>query len=498
VFDAFERYHRRGGHLAIFSANDFYWQARYEDDGQMLVCYKSFALSEDPMVGVDDSLVTTLWRRPPLNRPPEAFKGSRYVKDSSSTDYARTDVTVQGADHWIFAGMDLANGDPFGFQMAFTEMDWLGPASPPVVDVLLYARRMYTGGDPEAPLFLDVGSTYLEDSPAYGKPDGNGGMIFSAGMVGQWCGQLLATRPEQEQVRQATRNIVNGMLAAPRDCNTNGVEDAVEIADCPAGDPACSDCDGDGRPDACNLQLCPSGLPACQDCDGNSRPDACDIAACAIGEPSCADCNSNGVPDACDIAACPDGQAWCGDCDANGVPDGCDPDCDTDGVPDACALAACPPGNAACADCNANGVPDGCDPDCDADGTPDACALADCPPDDGTCGDCNANGLPDGCEADFDGDGLIDPCDVDRDADGVFDLLDHCTTTPLGTTVRTDGTALADINADCETNLADFAVFQQCFSGADVTAEHHCARARLDADNDVDRDDLVVLIANWP
>jgi len=66
------------------------------------------------------------------------------------------------------------------------------------------------------------------------------------------------------------------------------------------------------------------------DCNGNGVPDAEDIAG-GFSE----DCNGNSVPDECDIAA-----GTSADCDGNGVPDECDPDCNGNDYPDACELLA--------------------------------------------------------------------------------------------------------------------------------------------------------------
>ena len=115
-----------------------------------------------------------------------------------------------------------------------------------------------------------------------------------------------------------------------RDCNDNGIDDAVEIAD------GAADLDGNGRPDECD-----------PDCDGDGLPDAWEIAEGA------ADCDVDGVPDEC---VTPE-------------------DCDGDGVPDACAIA-----EGTASDCNGNGIPDACDidsgeEDADGNGVPDGCEL---------------------------------------------------------------------------------------------------------------------------
>ena len=120
------------------------------------------------------------------------------------------------------------------------------------------------------------------------------------------------------------------------------------------------------------------------DCNSNGIDDAADIAG-GTSE----DCNSNAVPDECDIAG---GTSY--DSNANQVPDECDPDCNTNGfpdfldihygfsadcnengIPDECDLADCPPDDLTCADCNGNQVPDECEEDCNTNGVPDECDL---------------------------------------------------------------------------------------------------------------------------
>lgn len=95
------------------------------------------------------------------------------------------------------------------------------------------------------------------------------------------------------------------------DCNGNGVNDALDIAQGTS-----SDCDANGVPDDC--------------------------------EP---DCNGNFIADACDIA---DGTSE--DCTNNGLPDECEPDCNSNTVADGCDIAA-----GTSRDCNGNAVPDECD-----------------------------------------------------------------------------------------------------------------------------------------
>lgn len=147
-----------------------------------------------------------------------------------------------------------------------------------------------------------------------------------------------------------------------------------------------------------------------------------------VPSPAEADCNHNGIPDGVDIAG---GTSV--DCQPNGVPDECDI---ASGLED---------------DCNENQVPDSCEPDPDLDRIPDECD---------NCPDAYNPG-----QVDFDGDGLGDACDPDLDGDGVPNEADVCVHTPLGTAVNSEGRPLGDIDEDCDTDLEDYALFQQGFTG---------------------------------
>jgi hypothetical protein len=148
-----------------------------------------------------------------------------------------------------------------------------------------------------------------------------------------------------------TGGVLNA-VSALGDCNTNGIDDAVDIS---------------------------SGIS--NDCDGNGTPDEC--------EP---DCNENGTADSCDIAF-----GGSDDCDGGGRPDECEPDCNTNGIADQCDIT-----DATSGDCNFNGVPDECEPggdqDCNVNGNADLCDLIQ-----GLSNDCNQNDLPDECDVSIGG-----------------------------------------------------------------------------------------------
>ncbi len=242
------------------------------------------------------------------------------------------------------------------------------------------------------------------------------------------------------------------------DCNANGAADTCDIL---VG--TSQDCTGNGTPDECERDCNLNGIAdSCDllqgtshDCDTNGLPDDCDL---ALG--TARDCNNNGFPDECDLHG-----GTSRDCNGNKVPDECDiyagtsSDCNQNTIPDACDLAA-----GTSADCNNNTFPDECEAltDCNSNSVPDICDIGV-----GTSVDCNYNNIPDECEsaADCNTNGLHDICDIyagtsrDCNHNGIPDDCDMRS----GTSTDCNHNATPDdceSVADCNTNgipdLCDF------------------------------------------
>jgi len=216
IYDALDAHHHRGGHVAFFSGNDIYWQVRFEDNPNKMISYKSYATREDPMMGVDNSLVTTLFRWPPVNRPPEVLQGVAYVPYSYC--FEREHFIVQDSSHFIFEGTDLQNGDSLGWQAASGETDYFGPNSPSVMDIVLTARRdrVRPGYENYVQVsHVDAAAVYYEDSPEYGFPNGRGGQVFSGGTTHGWGDGVGYWTLGYQTVRRVTHNIIQHMIDAP-------------------------------------------------------------------------------------------------------------------------------------------------------------------------------------------------------------------------------------------------------------------------------------------
>jgi|GEM_PF-3430002 len=200
-----------------------------------------------------------------------------------------------------------------------------------------------------------------------------------------------------------------GAIEAGTDCNGNGIDDIIDIANGTS-----LDCSGNNIPDECE-----------PDCNNSGTADSCDLL-----NGTSLDCNANQIPDDCDIET-----QRSGDCNSNGIPDECEPDGDSDGVIDDCD--GCPndpfksdPGVCGC------GVRD---IDSDHDSVPNCVDI--CPGGDDLV-DTDGDGVPNGCDVcegfddalDNDADTVPDGCDLcpgiddrpDADGDTVPDCADNC------------------------------------------------------------------------
>lgn len=113
--DHVESFVADGGNAAFFSGNVCFWQARFEDQGRTLVCYRD-AL-EDPLAGVDNARVTVQWSSAPVNRPENTMTGVGFRHGAGSwsveDEWKKASYRVNFPEHWVFEGTGLAPGDSF-------------------------------------------------------------------------------------------------------------------------------------------------------------------------------------------------------------------------------------------------------------------------------------------------------------------------------------------------------------------------------------------------
>ncbi|MEP6887985.1 MAG: PKD domain-containing protein [Nitrospirales bacterium] len=197
----------QGVSLAFFSANVCFWHIRFEpslfsgDPYRTIVSYKEDPeneLHEDPYVldrdPTNDHLVTSRWRRAPVNNPEEALIGVMY-----ETDPVESDVVVAKADSWVTSGTGLQPADHLPGLLGY-EVDRVfgfGPQSTTVV-----AHSPYTIGE----------QVRYSDMVFYEWP--SGATVFATGSI-QWSWGLddfnvpvLRTTRLHAGAQQMTRNVL--------------------------------------------------------------------------------------------------------------------------------------------------------------------------------------------------------------------------------------------------------------------------------------------------
>jgi hypothetical protein len=118
--DTVDAHVARGGNVAFFAGNAVYWQVRYEDDGQTMVCHKYVARENDPVMKTSDrSRLTNIWSDPLIGRPENLTTGlsfcrGGYVRFGHSMPQASGAYTIWRPDHWVFNGTGLKYGDALG------------------------------------------------------------------------------------------------------------------------------------------------------------------------------------------------------------------------------------------------------------------------------------------------------------------------------------------------------------------------------------------------
>jgi hypothetical protein len=211
--DAVEGFTRRGGNVAIFGANTAWWQMRLEDGGRTMVCHRD--ATTDPMSTVDPGRVTVEWSSAPVNRPENTMTGVSFRRGAGAWGdgmavMGRAAYTARFADHWVFDGTGLGDGDKFGQGTLGYETD-----AADLVEVDGVPRA--TGRDGTPPSFVVLGTADLRHWRQYGQGGAatmgvfelGAGTVFTAATV-NWGRGL--TDPVVDRI---TRNVLGRLSAGP-------------------------------------------------------------------------------------------------------------------------------------------------------------------------------------------------------------------------------------------------------------------------------------------
>jgi hypothetical protein len=189
-----------GVNLGFFSANDSYWQVRYEADAngnanRTLVCYK------DPTVDpVQGPTTTFLWRSPPDNRPEQSLLG---VQFSAMVNWGNNvPYVVANSSNALYANTGFVDGSAVpglvGYEMDKQMADFSVPNGTG------YALLSHSP-------FVDVnGIADYANSAVYRAP--SGALVFTAGTSSWDWGLDAITGPYADpRIQQTTTNILNAL-----------------------------------------------------------------------------------------------------------------------------------------------------------------------------------------------------------------------------------------------------------------------------------------------
>ena len=202
-----------GVHLAFLGADACYWQIRFEpnargDANRTVVGYKEAAGDLDPLAldgrPQNDHLITGRWRDRPTSRSEERLVGVMYAADPVDAD-----IVVGQADHWVFAGTGLRNGDALRGLLGY-EVDAMSGGGPPAIARLAHSPFKDQGAH---------GAIRYADMTMYAAE--SGALVFAAGSI-QWSWGLDGynapawhTPRASEAAQRITRNVLDRMLETP-------------------------------------------------------------------------------------------------------------------------------------------------------------------------------------------------------------------------------------------------------------------------------------------
>jgi hypothetical protein len=202
-----EAYLAAGGNFALFSGNSVCWQVRFENGGRTIRCHKEVTDDDPAFMEGNLRALTTRFNAPEVGWPENRFTGlgwdqGGYHRSHGQHMEGSGAYTVRRADHWVFEGTGLKNGDMFGGTDTIVGYE---------TDGCLYEERdgfPYPTGADGTPLDFHI----LAQAPASVRTGHNGcatmglhqpgGIFFNAGTT-DWVDGL-----DDPLVDRVTRNVL--------------------------------------------------------------------------------------------------------------------------------------------------------------------------------------------------------------------------------------------------------------------------------------------------
>jgi hypothetical protein len=216
-----------GVNLAFLGANAMFRRTRLEPTAlgtsRLVVCYRT-SYQQDPMYGVDNTLVTSDWREAPHPDPESSVIGTLYEGYPTVADYV-----VAAPDAWMFKGTGARKGTRFAALVGI-EYDRVNPGSPLQRPIQILAH---------SPLTCNGVNSYA-DSAYYTHRSGAG--VFNAGTM-RWVesfGPPLygwgITKRCGEFTRRVTVNVLRAFADGPA-AHSYPAHDNLDVMDEWPGDP---------------------------------------------------------------------------------------------------------------------------------------------------------------------------------------------------------------------------------------------------------------------
>ncbi len=125
-----------GVNLVFFGANACFRRIRFESSpvgvNRYQICYKD--AQEDPLYGVDDTIVTANWPDPPAAQPESSLIGAMYQSNPVNAS-----LVVADPEAWLFKGTGAKAGDSIPGAVG-TEYDGYDPTVPTPSNIQIFAH----------------------------------------------------------------------------------------------------------------------------------------------------------------------------------------------------------------------------------------------------------------------------------------------------------------------------------------------------------------------
>ena len=197
-----ESFIRNGKNVAFFSANNVYWQVRFEADsvgraGRTMVGYKN--PNTDPVTATNPSDASVRFRDALLNKPENGLLGAMYEGDFTFGD--SVPWTVTNASNFVYTGTGLKNGDQIAGLVGY-EYDRLFNNGLTPAGVIQLSDSPITIVSPDVPVGDPRQQATLYQAPS-------GAYVFNASTT--YWPRLLDTSIDtaDTRVQQMTRNLLN-------------------------------------------------------------------------------------------------------------------------------------------------------------------------------------------------------------------------------------------------------------------------------------------------